>query len=234
MGKMPETRRSPSRPLIIAHRGASAHHPENTIPAFRAARRAGADMVELDVRLTADGVLAVHHDAELADGRPGAGTAWAALPPTVPDLPAAFAACAGMAVNVEIKSEGDPTDGGAAADAVVELVTERRLGDSVLVSSFDWTVIERVRAAAATVPTAFLVVALAEGDVERVAAGGHRALHPWYGAVTEELIRRCHAAGLAVNCWTCDEPQRMVEMAAWDIDGICTNDPALARRTLRG
>jgi glycerophosphoryl diester phosphodiesterase len=230
---LPETRRSPARPLIIAHRGASAHHAENTVAAFQAAGAAGADMVELDVRLTADGVLAVHHDAELADGRAVAGTVWAALPPTVPDLPAALDACAGMAVNVEIKSEGETTDGVAAADAVVALVAKRRVRDDVLVSSFDWTVIERVRAADAAVPTAFLVVAPAAGDVERVAASGHRALHPWFGSITEDLIRRCHSAGLAVNCWTCDDSHRMLELAAWGIDGICTNDPALAHRTLR-
>jgi hypothetical protein len=70
---MPETRRSRELPLVIAHRGASAHHPENTIAAFRGAAEAGADMVELDVRITADGALAVHHDAQLGDGQPLAG-----------------------------------------------------------------------------------------------------------------------------------------------------------------
>jgi len=59
-------------PLVVAHRGASATHPENTLEAFEAAVRAGAKMVEFDVRLTADGVPVVLHDADVSrttDGR---------------------------------------------------------------------------------------------------------------------------------------------------------------------
>jgi glycerophosphoryl diester phosphodiesterase len=226
---MPETRRSPGLPLIIAHRGASTDHPENTIAAFRAAAAAGADLVELDVRVTADHRLAVHHDAHLADGRAIAETAAADLPDTVPALAAAFDACRGIGVNVEIKSDAGETD---ASDLVVALVAERGHRDDVLVSSFEWAVIERVHALDPALATALLVVAPAAGDVERVAAEGHRALHPWFAAVTADLVQHCHAAGIAVNCWTCDDPERMVEIAAWGIDGICTNDPALARRAL--
>src|SRR5687768_11653193 len=55
----------PTRRLIIGHRGASAHAPENTIPAFRLAERAGADAIELDIRMTADGIPVVVHDPTL-------------------------------------------------------------------------------------------------------------------------------------------------------------------------
>jgi glycerophosphoryl diester phosphodiesterase len=226
---MSETRGFLRLPRIIAHRGASAHHPENTIAAFRGAAAAGADMVELDVRVTADGRLAVHHDADLSDGRPIAAALFADLPDVVPSLAAALDACAGMGVNVEIKSDTGATD---AADLVVGLAAERSGRDEVLVSSFEWAVIERVRTLDPTVATAYLVVAPADDDVGRVARAGHRALHPWFGAVTDDLIRRCHDAGLAVNCWTCDDPTRIVELASWGIDGICTNDPALARQAL--
>jgi glycerophosphoryl diester phosphodiesterase len=228
---MPETRRSPGLPLIIAHRGASVDHPENSIAAFLAAAAAGADLVELDVRVTADHRLAVHHDARLPDGRAIAETASPDLPASVPSLAAALDACTGMGVNVEIKSDSGETD---AADLVVALVDQRGHRDKVLVSSFEWAVIERVHALDPALATALLVVAPAAGDVERVAAAGHRALHPWFAAVTAELVQRCHAAEIAVNCWTCDDPERMAEMAAWGIDGICTNDPALARRALAG
>src|SRR2546425_6576457 len=53
-------------PAVVAHRGASATHPENTLESFEAAVEASADVVELDVRLTADGVLVVSHDPGLA------------------------------------------------------------------------------------------------------------------------------------------------------------------------
>ena len=63
------TRRSHGVTCVIAHRGASRAAPENTVAAFRRAAEMGADMVELDVRRTADGQLAIHHDAHLPDGR---------------------------------------------------------------------------------------------------------------------------------------------------------------------
>src|SRR3954465_10689247 len=89
---------------IFAHRGASARYTENTVSAFQGARDVGADWVELDVRRTLDGALAVHHDAHLADGRAIVDLAAAALPAEVPSLAEALAACAPMGVNVEIKN----------------------------------------------------------------------------------------------------------------------------------
>jgi len=72
-----------------------------------------------------------------------------------------------------------------------------------------------------------------ESDVTNVLDGlvatGHAALHPWVGALTRELVDACHARGLAVNTWTCDDPDRMDELVAWGVDGICTNRPDLAR-----
>ena len=87
----------PGSVAVIAHRGASAAAPENTLAAFDLARRMGADAVELDVRRTRDGVLVVHHNPGLADGRHIRDTDAADLPATVPDLGAALDACAGSA-----------------------------------------------------------------------------------------------------------------------------------------
>src|SRR4029078_7765283 len=94
---------------IIAHRGASADYPENTVEAFRAAGPLGANWVELDVRRTADGAPAVHHDAQLRAGRAIVGAAAADLPESVPSLAQALDACRPLGVNVEIKnSPHDP------------------------------------------------------------------------------------------------------------------------------
>src|SRR5687767_2173304 len=94
---------------VIAHRGASAAYRENTVTAFAGARDMGADMVELDVRRTADGTLAVHHDAVLGDGRALVGLRRDELPDHVPTLEEALDACAPLAMNIEIKNYmGDP------------------------------------------------------------------------------------------------------------------------------
>ncbi len=90
----------------MAHRGASEDHPPgNTVEALAAAGLLGADWVELDVRLTADGALAVHHDPELPDGRRIIDLPAARLPVWVPLLGPALDATAGLGVNVEIKPD---------------------------------------------------------------------------------------------------------------------------------
>ena len=231
------TRRSHGVISVIAHRGASRAAPENTVAAFRRAAEMGADMVELDVRRSADGRLVVHHDAHLADGRAVASTRADELPAAVPSLEAALDACAGMAVNIEIKN--DPDEPGfepdrALADDVAAVVAARGDTDRVLVSSFDRASIDRLQEVASPpIATAWLVTVPSPDAIEVVVAGGHQALHPWWQAVDQALVERAHAAGVAVNVWTCDDPEAMVRLAGWGVDGICTNVPDVAIGVLR-
>ena len=225
-----------SQPLVIAHRGASAAFPENTIEAFRGAAAHGADWVELDARRTADGVLVVHHDAHLPDGRAIVELLAADLPGAVPTLAAALDACAGMGVNIEIKNlpidpDHDPTM--VVARGVVAEVQRRSVHERVLVSSFDLDTVDAVRAMDPAVPTAYLVLDPGAGTARDLAVErGHRALHPWNPMVDEALITGAHAVGLLVNTWTVDDPERIIELAAWGIDGIVTNVPDVARAAL--
>ena len=227
--------------LVIAHRGASAAEAENTVAAFSAARELGADWVELDVRRSADGALVVLHDAALPDGRDVHAVPRSTIDPSVPSLAEALDACTGMGVNIEIKNL--PTE--AAYDPTMVLAREvvaevRRRGDpeGYLVSCFDLATVDAVHELAPEVPTAVLVLdpaAAAVGGVDAVevaATRGHVALHPWVPFVDEALIERAHAAGLTVNTWTIDDPERIGELAGWGIDGIVTNVPDVAREAL--
>jgi glycerophosphoryl diester phosphodiesterase len=216
---------------VIAHRGASRVEAENTTAAFRRARTLGADWVELDVRLTADGRLAVHHDAHLPDGRPVAETPAASLPASVPSLAKALAACAGMGVNVEIKSELTEPSYDPARIAAAVVAEVGAWGGPVLVSSFDLATIDAVHSHG--VATAWLVLTVDDAVLSTLADHGHDALHPWEGAVTEDLVARCHAAGVEVNVWTVDDAERMRQLAAWGVDGIVTNVPDVAITALR-
>lgn len=220
---------------VIAHRGASTAARENTLDAFRLAVEMGADGIELDVRRSADGVLVVHHDAHLADGRAIVQQRAADLPVHVPTLGDALAACAGAWVNLEIKNDPrdpdfDPDRG--LADRVVEELTG--LGDDGrwLVSSFDLATVDRVRTLAASIDTAWLVNEVPTDVVERLDGRGHRAVHPWVGVLTRPQVDALHDAGLEVNTWTCNDPARMLELSAWGVDGVCTDVPDVARRTL--
>lgn len=226
--------------IVIAHRGASHAAPENTLDAFRRAVAMGADGIELDVRRSADDVLVVHHDGHLADGRPVREVRAAELPEHVPTLAAALDACAGAFVNVEIKNDRadpdfDPHDW-VAHRTVLELLG-RGADPRWLVSSFRLRTVDVVRQLAPRVRTAWLVMEADAGVLERTAARGHVAVHPFVDTVDEKTIRAAHAHGLAVNTWTCDDADQMRRLIAWGIDGICTNVPdralAVRRELLR-
>jgi glycerophosphoryl diester phosphodiesterase len=217
--------------VIIAHRGASAAEPENTLAAFARAAQLGADAVELDVRATADRRLVVHHDPRTGDGAVIVESVAADLPRSIPDLAAALDACDGMFVNIEIKNDPeepdfDPSDW--TARAVCGLLARRGQLRRWLISSFRYETIAVCHAVLPGVRTAWLVGGADPATVERAAAGGHDAIHPWVVGLTEDQVRRAHIAGLAVNTWTCDDPDRMRELIAWGIDGICTNVPDVA------
>ena len=235
--------------LIIAHRGASADYPENTAEALVAAGSQGADWVELDVRLAADGSLIVNHDAWYHDQRTVWDTPAGERPPSVLELAAALDLCGPggprqMGVNVEIKNS--PGDLGGdhvphtmeVAEAVVSLLAERSvvgIADDVLISSFDPVTIDRVRELNGP-PTAQLVLDLAgwSDAPESAAERGHSALHPWDPFVDAALLERTQALGLAVNTWTVDAPHRIRQLAELGVAGIITNTPAEARRALNG
>ena len=224
-------------PQIIAHRGASKAERENTIAAFRRAGDMSSDAVELDVRRTRDGAMAVHHDDHLADGRNIVDLDATDLPEHVPFLDQALDACEGMWVNIEIKNDPDEPDydeTDRVAHLLADLLARRGESPRWLISSFRRETVDVMRRLAPNVATAWLTVDVtdAEALADSLVASGHAALHPWVGSLTRETVQAMHARGLAVNVWTCDDPNRMRELAEWGIDGICTNVPDVAREVL--
>jgi glycerophosphoryl diester phosphodiesterase len=200
------------------------------LEAFREARRLGADMVELDARRTADGVLVVHHDASVRGRGPIVDCPAADLPGWLPALAEAVEACEGMAVNVEVKNlpgEPDFDERQATASALAGMVGERGWHQRILVSSFNLAALDRLRALEPTVATASLTLAgWDQHQAIATAAGhGHRALHPQDGGVDPAVVEAAHRAGLAVHVWTVDDPVRITELADMGVDGICTNVP---------
>src|SRR5688500_15437324 len=149
--------------LVIGHRGASQAFPENTLAAFQGAIDQGADGIELDVRRTADGALTLSHDDTLPDGTVVVETAFAALPPGMPDLAQALDVCRPLAVvNVEIKNWPEDKDFDVTeqvAARVVELLEARaELDDGRnLISSFHLPTIDRVHDLAPGLATAWLL-----------------------------------------------------------------------------
>ena len=219
--------------LVVAHRGASAAHPPgNTVAALRAAGPLGADWVELDGRLTGDAVLVVHHDPALPDGRLVSELPAGELPSWVPTLGQAIEACAGLGLNVELKSDGNEDPG------VLVEATLSGLGgldrERLLVSSFDWGLLDALRGRAPDLPTGLLVVDPTSWLEPVVVAreGGHRTVNVGHGFVDLDLVTRAHDAGLGIHAWTVNDPDRMRELVRLGVDAVITDVPDVARAVI--
>lgn len=232
----------PDRFLILGHRGASAHAPENTVEAFRLAAEQGADGVELDVRRTADGDLVVHHDAAIT----GVGAIvdhtradLARVAPALAGFPEAMAACDGLIVNIEIKnSPADPDfdAGESVAARVVEWVGANDWADRVIISSFNPATVDRVRALGPGVATGQLILPGVNAARELVFAHqrGHRAIHPHLSSLPEpeELMRTADELGMWVMAWTIDDEAAIQSLRDAGLTGVISNDPRAAREAL--
>jgi glycerophosphoryl diester phosphodiesterase len=239
---VPESRGTETVVAVLGHRGAPTLARENTIAAFVAAARLGADGVELDVRRTADGALVVHHDPAIAGVGAIAQLTVHDLPEDVPLLDAALDACFGLVVNVEIKNspiEPDYDPAEHAAAEVAALIAERRRpdrqADQVVVSAFTLPTIDVVKTTDPTLATGWITLSSLDQDWALVTAveRGHDAIHPQEQAVTKELVERAQAEGIAVRAWTVDDPGRIRELDEFGVDALITNDVALALSILR-
>jgi len=230
----------PPRPLVIAHRGASGERPENTLSAYALAVEQRADMIEIDLHRTRDGGVIVAHDDRLP-GLPGDG--WigdatvgqvraleAGDGNRVPTLEEVLDAFGGrIAFNLELKRGRGGTYPGL-EQAVLEALAARHLGATILFSSFEDEILERLRASAPEARIGVLVSGRAPGRWrERCAAVGAEAVHFWKGLVTLESVQTAHADGLAVYAYTVDGLEEMAALLAQDCDGLFTNFPGRMR-----
>jgi glycerophosphoryl diester phosphodiesterase len=250
-GDFPGGAAKPGRPLIIAHRGASAACTENTAAAFARAAQDGADGVELDVLTCASGEVVVFHDDDLQRlaGRPErvAGLSLRQLrriglpgKTSIPTLEEAFEACGPeLLVNVELKSGGllDGAVSGLVA-GVARVVDRCAAGARALISSFDPRAVWLWQQARPDLPAALLVE---RGQGASLVAACKAlclpllrplAVHPEVVLCRGDLVAACQRAGYLVNCWTVDDPSRLRQLRDMNIDGIICNDPAAARTAL--
>lgn len=217
---------------VHAHRGSpdpGSGILENTIDAFLRSARLGAHGVELDVRLTRDGAIAVHHDPVIPDGGPVADLDVAQLPPHVPLLDAALEACTGLTVNIEIKNL--PTQPGfdpgeRLALAVGAMVAERGTPENILVSSFWPPSLDAALSCNPEVRTGLQAAPWlgAEGALELAIEHGLGALHPEISLLTPELVIAAHQAGLTVAAWTVNELPALRSALDWGVDTVITDD----------
>ncbi len=230
-------------PARIAHRGAGRLAPENTLAAMRVGASHGYRMFEFDVKSSGDGVLLAMHDALVdrttdASGRV-AGMRWGELArldagawhspafageaiPTFARL-AAWLIANRLHANVEIKPcPGREAETGAAV-ALEARALWREVEVPPLLSSFSARALEAARAAAPELPRALLVHGLEPDWPQRCAALGCVALDADHRELDAAAIRRAHAAGLRVLCYTVNDPDRARRLFDWGLDALITD-----------
>ena len=236
------------RPAIFAHRGASAHAPENTLAAFEMALAEQADGIELDAKLSADGHVVVIHDMtidrttgahgrvkdlSLADLRTlGAGSFLSDKfqSERIPTLEEVFAAVGKRTfINVELTNYNSPRD--HLVESVCMLVKKFGLQERVMFSSFYALNLSKARSLLPEVPRGLLSLNGLLGAWARsfgFAFGRYQALHPHIKDTTHQQVQRVHRLKRRVNVWTVNAAEDMRRLFNWGVDGIFTDDPQLA------
>ncbi len=230
-------------PLVLAHRGASYDAPANTLAAFKLARQMGADGVELDTSLTADGIPVVIHDFSVDETTDGTGRVrdltlreikrldagshydFAFKTERIPTLEEAFEVMGPeMLVNVELKSVGLRPNGLEAA--VLGVIRRHNMHSRVIVSSFNLFALRRFHHLAPNIPLGYLYSPDMPLYLRWFMLGvPHQARHPQHTLITPNYMAWAHHQRFRVNTWTVDDPARMSALRDLGVDAIITNRP---------
>lgn len=215
--------------FVVAHRGASAYEPENTLRAVRRALEMGADAVEVDVRLSRDGHPVVIHDETVDRTTNGRGR--------VSDMALGElrALDAGKGEKIPLLREVlDLVDGKAilflelkvreAADVALREVREKGMVDSALFISFDPEAVARVKNLYEKADIGLIYVRPRDGIVLAKKLGAAAVL-PFYRLATPKAVAFAKRMGLTVVAWTVDDVKTAEKLWSYGVDGIATNRP---------
>jgi len=216
--------------LIIAHRGASAYEPENTLRSVKKALELGADMVEVDVRASRDGHIVVMHDAMVERTTNGKGYVKdmtlkelkklnAGLGEHIPTLQEVAKLIRGKAqLVVEIKVPGTEKK-------VLQIIKENGLDRQTLITSFYHPVLKRVKELKPNMRTGAIIASLPMKPAQLVLDANSNALFPKHVYVDPEMVEETYRHDLAVYPWTIDTLNEIESLIRMDVDGIVTNKP---------
>ncbi|MGE5603242.1 MAG: glycerophosphodiester phosphodiesterase [Nitrososphaerales archaeon] len=243
-----------NRPLVFAHRGAKRVAPENTLPAFEAAIRLGADGVELDVQYSSDGKLVIFHDLNLEKTSNGTGRLTAhtfeelrrldagsyfspdfagtqiPTPDEVLDL-----AKGKLLVNIELKSL--EISGAKLGVDVVQTVRAHGMVDDVVISSFNPFVLRRSKLAGPEIEHALLLDLDTQGWTRWGLTLRHShadGVHPETRMADAAYVAAAHKRKMPVRVWTVNDEGEMRRLAALEVDAIISDIPDVALRALQG
>lgn len=237
--------------VVIAHRGASAYAPENTISAFNKAIDLGAGGIEIDVQLSRDQHPVVIHDERVDRTSNGTGWvkdktleelktldfgSWFSLEfkgekiPTLEEVLKLLKPWDGL-LNIEIKN--GPVFYPGIEQRVVELVKEHNMEERTIISSFNHYSLVEVKRILPGIRTGLLYMAgLFEPWVYAKRLGAY-AVHPLYYSIVPEIIKGCRENGIAVNPFTVDKPEHLKKIIMAGVNGVITNVPDIAVKVIK-
>src|SRR5262245_12487105 len=243
-------------PLVIAHRGDSAHRPENTLSSFASALEVGAEVVEFYVQLTRDGHVVVIHDALLDRTTDARGSVRQLALQEIRAVSAGYPARFGdrfrgeriptlaealgflrerSKAMIEIKTDSVTADGEGGVEALtVEEIRRAGMEKDVVLSSFDRRARLRCRTAAPEIMRGHLFARAEPGEV---LAGAHEVgcelVMPEKGMLSDALRDRAREAGLKVATWVVDEPEELAALARFELYGVGSNRPGVLLDAVR-
>lgn len=217
--------------VAIAHRGASERFRENTPEAFRCAAELGAEWIETDVRLTADGEIVLYHDGYIRAGKKQKHVSTLtlaelkAIDPRIVTLDEGLDCLSALPVHllVEFKSYGADFE-----RRVVEAIRARDMMERTAFDSFDWACVERIKSAfpaadvVLVVDTSKQLKSILQHPEKYAFASGVTVRHT---LLTATNVRDLHLLGLNVTCWTLKRPKGIARLVKIGVDGIMVNDP---------
>jgi glycerophosphoryl diester phosphodiesterase len=215
---------------VIAHRGASAECPDNSIEGFTRAAEVGADFIEFDVHLNNDDEILVFHGNPVKAVLNSKETydKEERIKQNIPLIDDLFKKLKGkIHFQIEIKPNG-------VADRLVEKINEYNLNDSVLISSFKLSELSRIKELDSSIPCCAIFPSIPgwiyqgftkKSMVKKTISKGFDGFHPYYKHVNKDLIDYAHSKSLIVNPWTTDDPIVWKKLIDDGVDGIISNDP---------
>ncbi|MFN0156556.1 MAG: glycerophosphodiester phosphodiesterase [Bacteroidota bacterium] len=249
-------RKKSGRPFVVAHRGSSGSAPENTLAAFSLAIDEGADVVELDVRMTRDFFLVVLHDGDIKRTTNGEGGVWDF---TLQELRAFDAGMwygpkfrgervptlrqvmelllAHVNLNIEVKTDGEPRPRKhiAMEEACILAIMEKKFEDRTIVSSFDHDYLKRFHHLYPSIKTGALYLPSRDAAVKpsQMARGlGVSAFICSKNHLTAAMVKDAHDRNMAVAGYSINTEQELEQMLALGVDTVVTDHPKLIIKLL--
>lgn len=244
-----------TRTLIVAHRGASGSTPENTMAAFHKAVVAGADMIELDVRLTKDFHIVVHHDRNVRRTTNGKGNihdltlqqlrvldagSWFDAKyhreriPTLREV-MEFLLPTNVNLNIEVKTDGDPRKRTRFEECVILIIMEKRFQERALVSSFDHRFIKRMHELFPDIKTGALYHPVRDARKKpstlcsRIGASTFICRHT---QLRPQMVTDAHSHKLAIATYGVNTPRHFEKVTHLGVDAVVTDWPDKIMKTI--